>query len=91
MAVPGETLVKPRVRYGAGGFLIFVFSDCELDLDRFELRRAGRVRDRPVPATPVTHGSSYGLHEDFTELSFRWFALEASRQGAAQPKVLGYA
>jgi DNA-binding winged helix-turn-helix (wHTH) protein len=24
--------------------LIFVFSDCELDLDRFELRRAGRLR-----------------------------------------------
>jgi pimeloyl-ACP methyl ester carboxylesterase/DNA-binding winged helix-turn-helix (wHTH) protein len=28
--------------------LIFVFSDCELDLDRFELRRAGRLR----PAEP---------------------------------------
>ena len=28
--------------------MIFVFSDCELDLDRFELRRAGRVR--PVEA-----------------------------------------
>ena len=25
-----------------GAFLIFVFGDCELDLDRFELRRAGR-------------------------------------------------
>jgi DNA-binding winged helix-turn-helix (wHTH) protein len=24
--------------------LIFVFGDCELDLDRFELRRAGRLR-----------------------------------------------
>ena len=24
--------------------MIFVFSDCELDLDRFELRRAGRLR-----------------------------------------------
>jgi DNA-binding winged helix-turn-helix (wHTH) protein len=24
--------------------LIFVFSDCELDLDRFELRRAGRLQ-----------------------------------------------
>ena len=27
-----------------GVFLIFVFGDCELDLDRFELRRAGRLR-----------------------------------------------
>ncbi len=27
-----------------GAFLIFVFGDCELDLDRFELRRAGRLR-----------------------------------------------
>src|SRR5205823_1941006 len=27
-----------------GAFLIFVFSDCELDLDRYELRRAGRLR-----------------------------------------------
>ena len=24
--------------------MIFVFGDCELDLDRFELRRAGRLR-----------------------------------------------
>ena len=24
--------------------MIFVFSDCQLDLDRFELRRAGRLR-----------------------------------------------
>ena len=31
------------VRWGAS-FLIFVFGDCELDLDRFELRRAGRLR-----------------------------------------------
>ena len=27
-----------------GAFLIFVFSDCELDLDRYELRRAGLLR-----------------------------------------------
>src|SRR6185312_15727313 len=31
-------------RCGLGAFLIFVFSDCQLDLDRFELRRAGRLR-----------------------------------------------
>ena len=45
MAAPGETLVKARGEgAGPGAFLIFVFSDCELDLDRFELRRAGRLR-----------------------------------------------
>ena len=44
MAVPGETLVKARGCAGQGAFVIFVFSDCELDLDRFELRRAGRLR-----------------------------------------------
>jgi pimeloyl-ACP methyl ester carboxylesterase/DNA-binding winged helix-turn-helix (wHTH) protein len=44
VAVPDETLVKARVRCGLGAFLIFVFGDCELDLDRFELRRAGRLR-----------------------------------------------
>jgi len=27
-----------------GAFLIFVVGDCELDLDGFELRRAGRLR-----------------------------------------------
>ena len=45
MTVPGETLVKASGE-GAGGvaFLIFVFNDCELDLDRYELRRAGRHR-----------------------------------------------
>ena len=40
MAVPSATLVKG----GEGTFLIFVFGDCELDLDRFELRRDGRPR-----------------------------------------------
>ena len=44
MTVSGETLVKARVRVRLGAFLIFVFSDCELDLDRFELRRTGRLR-----------------------------------------------
>src|SRR5690348_10214006 len=31
-------------RCGEGAFLIFVFGDCELDLDGFELRRDGRLR-----------------------------------------------
>ena len=44
MAAPGETLVTARGGCGQGAFLIFVFGDCELDLDRFELRRAGRLR-----------------------------------------------
>ena len=35
---------RARVRCGQGAFLIFVFGDCELDLDRFELRRAGPGR-----------------------------------------------
>ena len=41
-AVAGETLVNPEGLPWQGAFLIFVFGDCELDLDRFELRRAGR-------------------------------------------------
>jgi hypothetical protein len=45
MTVPGETLVKASGEgAGGGAFLIFVFNDCELDLDRYELRRAGRHR-----------------------------------------------
>jgi DNA-binding winged helix-turn-helix (wHTH) protein len=44
VAVPGGTLVKARGCEGQGAFVIFVFSDCELDLDRFELRRAGQLR-----------------------------------------------
>lgn len=43
MTGPGETLVSARGD-GQGAFVIFVFGDCELDLGRFELRRAGRLR-----------------------------------------------
>ena len=39
--VTGRRTPRGEVR---GVLVIFVFEDCELDLDRFELRRAGKVR-----------------------------------------------
>ena len=42
VAVSDARLANAAMMWGA--FLIFVFGDCELDLDRYELRRAGLLR-----------------------------------------------